>query len=901
MQRLASLTVAATLAAGLSACTAKSDGPTPSVGSVAPNVICTAQQPTQITISGANFSPVVVDGLTGSKHVVLPTVTFVSSSGQTDAPASGVSVPDTTGTMLDVTIPVGLIGPTAPGDPEVVYDVMVTNPTGNSGTLTGALTVVPPPSLTAVDPTSGAQGTTVTVTLTGTGFRDGMTVTLDATPVVNGANVTVGSPTSASADFDLTGVAPGTYGITVQNADGCSATLDNAFTVYVPKEITITGIDPPFGCTCDDTTVTITGAGGFVSTPRVEMRPHGQATPVIDLERVAFIDGSTLTAVVPGGNTVGDYDVTVINPPSDGGVGVLDNGFRVVANPVPTIEAIVPSRGDPAADQDVSIFGDNFRDPVKVELLDRGGNIVGTVPSTTPVSATQIDVTLPISGLLEDAYLVRVTDLDENTYSTFSSFIVGKLGPSGNLHEFATARSLNTGRRMLAGTSGRDNNNNTYLYAIGGDTGSGGNVLPSVEVSQLSKFGALSSWSETPNQLMTGRVGAAAVTVPIYDPSGSPFVPIKSYLYVIGGQAGDGTILDTVERAVILSTDDAPNITSIGASSTAGSLAAGTWYYKVSAVLDATDPDNPSGETLASDEAIITIGGTTGAIDLAWDPVSVNGKAAVSYRVYRTDAVNGASQTEQLIATVTDTSYTDTGDTTTAETPLPDGSMGVWVDAGTINVARWGHQAAVVEDPNGDRYIFVVGGKTNATNGYSASVEYASVNDTTGAIASFSTSAATDLAAGRAFFSLAVETHDEVNGFGAGARLFVTGGVVGSAAVSSTAYADVSTGGGNGSWTAGPDLLNNRAGPMSVIRTEKLFTIGGAQMASDTGVTNVRNSSYDAEFDVSGNIAGTMNSAAQTMSGPRALGVVLKGSGFIYFIGGTSNGTDAVKTVESTF
>ena len=74
------------------------------------------------------------------------------------------------------------------------------------------------------------------------------------------------------------------------------------------------GIDPPFGCTCQNTSVTISSAGSFVSTPIVEMRPHGLAAPVTLMVRVAFVDPTTLTAVVPLGLPLGNYDVTVLNP-----------------------------------------------------------------------------------------------------------------------------------------------------------------------------------------------------------------------------------------------------------------------------------------------------------------------------------------------------------------------------------------------------------------------------------------------------------------------------------------------------------------------------------------------------------------------------------------------------------
>ena len=183
----------------------------------------------------------------------------------------------------------------------------------------------------------------------------------------------------------------------------------------------------------------------------------------------------------------------------------------------------------------------------------------------------------------------------------------------------------------------------------------------------------------------------------VFDPAGSAFIPSKSYLYILGGQddQGNGTILSSIERAVVLSTDDAPVVDAV-AGVGAGTLDAGTWYYKVSAVLDGADPDNPGGETLTSDEAIITIGATA-SVDLSWAEVTVNGTAAASYRIYRTAAADGASQTELLIDTVAGTTYVDVGATAGTEAPLPSGASGVWVElAETLTTPRWGHSAAVV-------------------------------------------------------------------------------------------------------------------------------------------------------------------------------------------------------------
>ncbi|MDB4954786.1 MAG: hypothetical protein JWO36_2355 [Myxococcales bacterium] len=877
-------------------CSSSTDGPTPTIDSIVPAPICDAQKAITVTITGSGFSPVVVDGLTSNPTVEMPRVVLIDAANvQTEVPAQGVSIPDASGTKLTVSIPQGLVQPGS-------YGVEVIDPDGHTATSSGFV-VDAPPNLVSINPASGAPNKTVTLTLTGTGFLPGMTVVLGATPPVPCTNVVVAAGgTTATCMLDLTGVAPGAYDLVVDNGDGCSATLPMGFTVG--NEFTLTGIDPPFGCTCSETSVTIGSSGSFASTPRVEMRPHGQATPVTVMKRVAFVDSSTLTAVVPSGLALGSYDVTVIDPPSAPGTGTLVDGFRVVAMPIPMIEQVIPSRGSPQADTVVAIFGQHFRNPVKIELLDRNAVVVKTIASVAPTSATRIDTTLPTTGMTDDAYLVRVTDLDEMTYSTWSAFIVGSTGASGNLHPFTASSALVTGRRMLAGVSARDDLGNTFVYAIAGDSGVAGSVLDTVEVAQLSKFGALSPWRaiRAPNHLTTTRDAPAAVTVPLFGTD--PFVPQKTYVYVTGGQDGGGAVLGSIERAVVLNNADAPKITSIASSATAGTLATGTWYYKVSAMLAASDPDNPGGETLASDEEILSIQNGTSAIDLAWSPVTVNGVAAAQYRVYRTQAVNGASELELLIATVSGTTYTDTGAATTAEGPLPSGSLGVWRAQTPTHGIRWGHQAAVITDGTGARFLHVLGGKSNATTGYLATVEVSPI-DSLGHLGTFVTTGATAMPTALAFFSLVVETAQNVSGYTGVARMFTLGGVDATGASQEVTQSDIANGGLNGAWAAygGAGALGTRAGPMCVISSGKLFALGGAGAATSTTFSNILTSGRDVAFNTNGTIGSPIQSTAQSFpaGSPRALGAAIVGSGFIYFVGGTSDGSNATTTTFQTF
>jgi hypothetical protein len=882
------MTVRAPLAAALlvAACSQSLDGPTPRVAAVTPNLICNAQFPALLTLAGDGFAPAVVGALGDDAGVAMPVVVWSGGGTSYIVPPANVTLPggDRTGTKLATQIPTGALPPTTADAAAVIYAVEVTNPDGHAGTLANALTVVPPPSISSINPSSGAQGSLVDVTIMGLAFRAGVTVTLDAVPKVTATNVTVVSPTTITATFDLTGVAAGIYDVTVTNPEGCTFTLAQAFTVFVPKVIDVTGIDPPFGCTCAPTTVTISSAtGGFRSTPIVELRPAGNtsgaATP---LGRVAFIDETTLTAVVPAGLAPGTYDVTVINPPYDGGVGTLTAGFRVVMSPVPIVTATNPPGATTQQSPTVHVLGDNFRSPAKVELIGQAGTVL---PFTaTVISSMELTFPIAANGVPVGPYLVRVTDLDEGTYFTFSGFLMTQ--PSGKLNAFrALGAQLVTGRRLLAGVSADDDLGNHYVYAIGGS--SGGAPLDTLELSQLSRFGELGAWKSIRNRLTAPRSGAAAVAV--RSASG------KTFVYVLGGLSTGGTVLGSTERAVVLATAAAPTLTGFTTASAAGTLDAGTWYYKVAAVLGTGDADNPGGETLSSEEEIVTLS-AVGSISLSWGAVP----GAASYRIYRTDAVNGRSQAEHLIGTTMATSFTDDGKAAGADPFLPDGSLGVWqvVGGAALGTARWGHQAVLTPDGA----VVVLGGKTAAMGGVTASVEHA-IADDAGALGAFASGTA--LPEGRAFAWAALET--PANSKLAGTRILMTGGESPSATTLDTVvFSDVAAGGANGGWTALSKSTNSHvAGLMSVVTDNTIFMLGGAgsvaEGASGPSFSGVTGDGRQMIFDSSGGEGNSISSTSNALLAPRALGVVVQGAGFIYFIGGTSDGTNALRTVELTF
>ncbi len=96
--------------------------------------------------------------------------------------------------------------------------------------LTG--TVLIPPTVTAINPNTGANDDSISVTITGTNFADTATVTLSGPTKadITATNVVVVSPTSITCDFDLNGAAAGTYDVDV-DVNGMLGELTGGFTV----------------------------------------------------------------------------------------------------------------------------------------------------------------------------------------------------------------------------------------------------------------------------------------------------------------------------------------------------------------------------------------------------------------------------------------------------------------------------------------------------------------------------------------------------------------------------------------------------------------------------------------------------------------------------------------------
>ncbi|MGN6724110.1 MAG: hypothetical protein ACTHJM_16000 [Marmoricola sp.] len=104
----------------------------------------------------------------------------------------------------------------------------------------------------------------------------------------------------------------------------------------------------------------------------------------------------------------------------------------------------------------------------------------------------------------------------------------------------------------------------------------------------------------------------------------------------------------------VMSLTGPPTLTLGTTSTTGGTLAAATYYWKVTA-------KSASGETLASNEVTATTTGTTSSQPLSWTAVP----GAASYNVYRGTTSGG----ENVQYNTASTSFTDTGATGSSVSP----------------------------------------------------------------------------------------------------------------------------------------------------------------------------------------------------------------------------------------
>ena len=300
--------------------------------------------------------------------------TTVSLSG-TGVSVSNVSISSATQLTATLTI---VSGASLGG-----RDITVTTSGGGSATMTAGFTVVAPVAVSSVTPNQGAVGATVPVTVNGSGFVTGATLSVGTG--ISVSSLTVVSATSITATLTIaSGAAAGSRGVTVTNPGGGSATLSGGFTVV--SAVSVASVTPNKGTAGTAVPITIQGAG-FATGATVSVSGTGVSSSSVTVVSATQIS-ATLTATAGAALTA--RDVTVTN--SDGGAGTLASAFTVVA-PV-TVSSVTPNQGAPGASVPVTIAGSGFAAGAAVSVSGSGV----TVSNITVGSGTQITATFVIAA-----------------------------------------------------------------------------------------------------------------------------------------------------------------------------------------------------------------------------------------------------------------------------------------------------------------------------------------------------------------------------------------------------------------------------------------------------------------------------------------------------------------------
>jgi acid phosphatase len=173
------------------------------------------------------------------------------------------------------------------------------------------------PIINSVSPASGPAGGGTTVTISGTGFAVGATVTFGGTAATN-VNV-LGSTT-------ITAVTPahtsGAVNVVVTNPGGQSATSTNGYSYAAAPAPTVSGVSPTSGPTAGGTSVTISGTN-FATGATVTFGGSSATGVIVN-------NSTTITATTPA-HAAGAVDVVVTN--SNGQSGSQTSAFTYTAPP----------------------------------------------------------------------------------------------------------------------------------------------------------------------------------------------------------------------------------------------------------------------------------------------------------------------------------------------------------------------------------------------------------------------------------------------------------------------------------------------------------------------------------------------------------------------------------------
>ena len=235
-----------------------------------------------------------------------------------------------------------------------IKDIVITNSDGQSSTEgTGAFLYQAAPTVTGISPGTATTAGGTVVTIFGTGFdtTNGIfQITLNG---INCSSPTIIDSTQATCTTGASSAGTGDIVLTNYDGDLQSGTSTSAFSYIAPPDVSGATISPANGPAGGGTTVTISGASGFIVSGTTNVSIGGASCTSIN------VTGPSSLTCVTGANTAGSYPFTVSNFDAQSGT----RSATFTYDPAPNIVSINKVDSRLSGGSTLTITGNDFIDP----------------------------------------------------------------------------------------------------------------------------------------------------------------------------------------------------------------------------------------------------------------------------------------------------------------------------------------------------------------------------------------------------------------------------------------------------------------------------------------------------------------------------------------------------------
>ena len=373
-------------------------------------------------------------GLPYSSDPPPPTVTSVSPASGTTAGGTSVTIKGS-GFLAGATVTIGnaatsvtvvsakKIKATTAAIVAGSDEVVVTDPNGTStGGPSYTYIAPPPPAVTRVSPASGTTAGGTSVTIKGSGFLAGATVT------IGNAATSVRVVSAKKIKATTAATVAGSDEVVVTDSNGTS-TGGPSYTYIAPPAPTVTSVSPNSGSVDGGSAVTIEGTN-LTAASVVEFGAGNDAT------NVQVVSASKIVAVSPAVSTLGAVAVAVMTP-SGTSSRTLDpaDQFTYIAPPAPTVTNVSPSSGSVDGGSAVAIEGMNLSGASVVEFgpmnyatsiqVVPASKLIVVAPAASSPVAVAVSVTTPAGSSS-----TTLDTADEFTYVSAPAPTVSNVAPA---------------------------------------------------------------------------------------------------------------------------------------------------------------------------------------------------------------------------------------------------------------------------------------------------------------------------------------------------------------------------------------------------------------------------------------------------------------------------------------